>query len=144
MRAKASPDVDVCRIDELRQGGGIERLTGPQFHVAPAFAGPLEQPSRVGQQHPKEEADVDVIAERVHVSKCGIADAGGRAAVVHQLADVVSALPHPREPRFDQRPEIVTLGAQPGVDRGRVRHGRRQAKDVIHWFLSRGEYTVAS
>jgi hypothetical protein len=47
-----------------------------------------------------------------------VADAGNRAAVVHQFADVGAALPHAAEPHFGNRSQVIRLIAQPSVDRG--------------------------
>ena len=55
---KSRPDVDVRRVDELRQSRGIHFAARVEPHVAPALARALEQTSRVLQQRTKEEADV--------------------------------------------------------------------------------------
>jgi pimeloyl-ACP methyl ester carboxylesterase len=100
--------------------------------VAPALARSLQQASRVVQQRTKEEADVDVILERGDVAKRCVVDAGGRTSVVHQFAYVAATLPHAREPGFRERPQIIALRAQPGIDRGVAFHRRREAKYVFH------------
>jgi hypothetical protein len=80
------------------QRDDVGRDPGAELHVPPALARAFQQAGRIGQQRTKEEADVDVIPERGNVAECGLADARGRAAVVHQLAHVVAAAPHAREP----------------------------------------------
>jgi hypothetical protein len=57
-------------------------LAGSKLHVAHAFTRSLQQVSRISEQRPVEEADVDVIFERVDVAEGRIvaAGGGGRAA----------------------------------------------------------------
>jgi hypothetical protein len=105
---------------------------GRSFTWRPALARSLQQASRVLQQRTKEEADVEVILERVDVAKGCVVDAGGRTSVVHQFAHVDATLPHVHEPRFCERPQIIALRAQPDIDRGVVSDRRRETKDVIH------------
>jgi hypothetical protein len=130
-------DVDVGRVDQLDQGRGIHFATRPQLHMAPALACSLDQASRVLQQRTKEEADVDVIPERIDVTKRGVVDAGGRTSVVHQLPHVAATLPHAQEPGFCERPQISPLRTQPDIDRGVAFHRRRKAKNVVHRLLNR-------
>ena len=66
-----------------------------------------------------EEADVDVVPEHVDIRERGIVDAHGGMVIVQQLADVVAALPHAREPCPRNRAEIARALLQPRVD-GRV------------------------
>ena len=75
--------------------------------MAPAFARSLQQASRVFQQRTKEEADVDVILERVDVAKRGVVHARGRTSIVHQFAHVAATLPHAHEPGFCERAQII-------------------------------------
>ena len=93
------------------RAAGIHFTTRPELHVAPALARSLQQASRVLQQRTKEEADVDVILERVDVAKRRVVDAGGRTSVVHQFAHVAAPLPHAHEPGFCERPQIIALRA---------------------------------
>jgi pimeloyl-ACP methyl ester carboxylesterase len=116
----------------LRERRGIHVAIGTEFHVAPALASSLQQPSRVFQQRAKEEADVDVILERVDIAKRAIADAGSRTSVVHQFAHVAATLPHACEPDFRERPQILPLRSEPGVDGRVVFHCCREAKYVVH------------
>lgn len=99
--------------------------------MAPALAGSLEQASGVLQQGTKEEADVDVILERIDVAKRRVGNAGGRTSVVHQFAHVTATSPHAREPGIYEWPQLTLLCAQPGVDRGVPFHRRGKAKDVV-------------
>ena len=132
LTSESRPNVDVGSVDEPSKTCGIDVTTGPKLHVAPALAGSLQQASRVLQQRTKEEADVDVIFERVDVAERRVVDAGGRTTVVHQLAHVAATLPHAHEPGFDERSQIIALRAQPGIDCGVVFHRRWEAHDVVH------------
>jgi hypothetical protein len=118
--------------DELGKSGGVNLTTRPQLHMAPALARSLQQASRVPQQRTEEEADVDVIFERVDVAKRRVVDAGGRTSVVHQLAHIAAALPHAREPRFHEGTQVIALRTQPAIDRRIVFYRRWEAQDVIH------------
>src|SRR5215207_5122110 len=127
--AESCPDVDVRRVDEPRQGGGVCGTTGPELHVAPALARSLQQAGGVLQQRTKEEADVDVILVRDDVAERRVADASGRTSVVDQFAHVAATFAHAYEPGLCERPQIIALRAQPGVDRRVALHCRREAKD---------------
>jgi hypothetical protein len=65
--------------------------------------------------------------------RVGLSAAGGRTSVVHQFAHVAATPPHAAEPGFCERPQIIGLGAQPGIDCGVACHRRREAKDVLQW-----------
>jgi hypothetical protein len=129
---ESRPDVDVRGIDGPGQGGSINVATRPELHVAAALAGSLEQAGRVLQQRTKKEADVDVILERVDVGEPGVADAGGRTAIVHQFADVIALLPHAHEPLFGDLPQPIALRTEPDIDRRVACDRRRKAKYVVH------------
>src|ERR1700733_6443393 len=100
--------------------------------MAPALAGSLQQASRVGEQRAEEQADVDMIFERVDVAKRRVADAGRWTSVVHQLAHIAAARPHALEPRFHERTKVIALRAQPAIDRRIVFHRRWEPQYVIH------------
>jgi hypothetical protein len=51
---------------------------------------------------------------------------------VHQLAHIAATLPHAREPGLYERPQIIPLRTQPGIDRGVVFHRRWEAQYVVH------------
>jgi hypothetical protein len=72
--------------------------------VAPALAGSVQQSSRILQQRTKEEADVDVIFERVDVAERRVVDAGRRTTVVHSSRTGAAKIIHRASlPESDRR-----------------------------------------
>src|SRR5690606_38935304 len=74
--------------------------------------------------------------EGVDVGEGRVAHAGGRAAVVHQLAHIAAALAHALEPGLNEGAQIGSLRAQPRVDLGIVLHRGGEAKDVVAGHLA--------
>lgn len=132
MPGESRSHVAVGRFDELGQRVGVHLAPGAQLHVSPALARALEQVTRIVQQRSKEESDVDVILEHAHIAKRGIADAGGRTTVVHQLAHVGAALAHALERHGRERPKKITLPAQPEIDRRIAFDRSRKPENVTH------------
>ena len=83
-----------------------------------ALAAALEEPGRVGQRSAIVEAHRSVARESIDVSEGGVADAGGRAAVVNQLADIATAGANSLEPWPDDDPEWIGDQFEPGLDGG--------------------------
>src|SRR5690606_4519720 len=133
---EAGLDVAVGLADEPGERGGVDLDARPELAVPAERAGPLQQARRVHQQGTEEEADVDVALEGVDVGEGRVAHAGGRAAVVHQLAHIAAALAHALEPGLNEGAQIGSLRAQPRVDLGIVLHRGGEAKDVVAGHLA--------
>ncbi|HEX3912321.1 MAG TPA: hypothetical protein VHW71_02335 [Steroidobacteraceae bacterium] len=65
-----------------------------------------------------EEANVDMIFERIDVSERRISHACDRAAIVHQLSDIVTALAHPQKPLPRDGTQLDRAIRQPSIDGG--------------------------
>src|SRR5688572_14910574 len=85
-------------IDQMAKRCFIQLAAGFYIHMPHAFATSLQQTSGILERRAAEETDVDVTPERVDVRERRVHDTCNRAAVVHQLPDVVTALSHPLKP----------------------------------------------
>lgn len=116
VRDIACSNIGISSIDQLAESRNVACGSRLQFHMSHAFASSLQQPGRVIEKCAVEETHVDVVPEGVHVSEHRIPYAGDRAAVVHQFADIVTALPHVVKPPFRHRTQFARLIVQPAID----------------------------
>lgn len=80
------------------------------------LAGALQQPRWIGQRCPLKESDIYVRAKYIHIRKRGIAETRNGTAVVHDLADLVSAIPHHLKPLARDGSQIASALIEPGID----------------------------
>src|ERR1700729_3093427 len=113
---EADLDIHIGGGNQDAQSGRIQLPARAQLHVPHAFAASQQQSGWILEQRATEEADVDMTFERVDVTERRITDTGDRATIVHQLADIVPALPHHQEPPSRERSQLERTVGQPGVD----------------------------
>src|SRR4030095_5413207 len=75
--------------------------------------------------------------EGVDVPEACISDTRRRAPVVHQLQDVVTAFPHALEPRPRNRPQVLRLPVEPGLNARAALHRSGETEDGAHCQWSR-------
>ena len=108
--------IRVRRFDEPDQGRLVDFDAGTELDVTHEPAAALEQSRGVLELGAAEETDVDVGLERVDVGERGVADAGGRGAVVHQLAHVFPAPADHAEPVPRNDAQFPRMRFQPRLD----------------------------
>jgi hypothetical protein len=113
---EARPDIQIGGIDQVAQSCGVEFGARLQFHVPHAFATSLQQAGGILEHCAVEETDVHMALEGVDVPEWRILYTCDRATIVHQLSDIVSALPHPRKPLLRNRPQLDRAFRQPDID----------------------------
>jgi hypothetical protein len=112
--------VGVGRLNEVAEGCGGWGCSRPQLHMAHEFPGPFQQARRIRQRSAVKETYVHVGSKDIHVREGRIAHAGNRTAVMHELADLVSAISHHLKPLARQVSQIAMMRIQPGIDGGIV------------------------
>jgi hypothetical protein len=81
--------------------------------VSHAFTGAFQQAQGIHQLGSMEKADVRVGPKDVDVAKWRIFHTRHRTSVMHELADIVAALPHAGEPTARNGTKPYGLRAQP-------------------------------
>jgi hypothetical protein len=97
-----------------------------------ALTGSFQQASGVPKNCAVEEADVNMTFERVDVREWPIFYACDWTAIVHQLSDIVTALPNLDKPLPRNRPQVHRLIGQPGGDCRVLFYRPGQPEDVAH------------
>lgn len=122
-------DVCVCGLDEPGESCVVGGGAGSQLDVAHELVVALQVEGGVGQGRTLKEADVDVRGEDVDVGEGCVAEAGGRAAVVEELADFVSAVAHCFKTLLRDGAKFAGMIVHPGVDGGIVCGGTVRSED---------------
>src|SRR5271154_4005093 len=104
--AEAYLNVQVGGIDQIAKRYCVALAAGAQFHVPRAFATSLQQSGWVLEHCAVEEPDIDMSFECVDVSERRILHTCDGATIVHQLPDIVTALPHLQKPLFRNGPQF--------------------------------------
>src|SRR5271156_2434497 len=99
-------NVQVGGIDQIAKRYCVDLAARDQFHVPHAFATSLQQSGWVLQHCAVEDPDIDMSFECVDVSERLILDTRDRATIVHQLSDIVTALPHLHKPLLRNGPQL--------------------------------------
>lgn len=99
-----------------------------------ALARALEQPGRIVERRPVEEADIHMSTERIDIAERRIFHAGNGVAVIQNLANVRSAATHHIKPWQRKSPQFVIGLAKPRLD-GRISpDGARKAHECVGVF----------
>ncbi len=102
------------------------------FHMAHSLTASFQQAVWIVQPCAVEKTYVDVSFEDVDVAERCIFHAGNRTSVMHQLADIVAAAPHLREPLTRNGAELWQLLAQPDVNSRGSFDGSREQEHSVH------------
>jgi len=96
-----------------------------------AFAASLQQACGILEYCPAEESHVDMALECVDVPERRIFYTGYGAAIVHQLSDILTAVPHLREPVLGNRAQLDRAIEEPGVDSRVASHPSGESKQIL-------------
>jgi|SRR5579859_159225 len=108
LRFAAEPrlDIPIGRVDEVAESRRIGLRSRLQFHMPHALAASRQQAGGIFEPCAVEEADIDMALESVDIPKRCIFHTCDGAAIMHELADIITALSHPHEPFPGNGPQL--------------------------------------
>jgi hypothetical protein len=96
-----------------------------------AFAASLQYTCGILKGSAVEESNIDMAFERVDVAERRIVNTCDRATIVHQLSDIITALPYPHKPLLRNRSQLDRAIRQPPIDSRVPFYTSGQSQDVV-------------